>query len=95
MTMQRIVGSISAAVLASAALSVVVAAPADAAVKKYSSCAKLTKDFPHGVSRSKKAANKQVAAGYGKPASGTKAKKVYRKNKANLDRDDDGTACER
>lgn len=92
---KRIASSLIAAIVASGTLTLAASAPAEAAAKTYSSCAKLTKDFPHGVSRSKKAANKQVAAGYGKPASGKKAKKVYKKNKANLDRDDDGTACER
>ncbi|MGL5827236.1 MAG: excalibur calcium-binding domain-containing protein [Nocardioides sp.] len=67
------------------------AAPAE----KYSSCAKLTKDFPHGVARSKRAASKQVAQGYGRPAYRKKAKRVYRQNRAALDRDKDGTACER
>jgi hypothetical protein len=67
---------------------------AEAAAKSYSSCAKLHKDCKHGVATSKRAANKQVNQAYGLPAYGTKAKAVYWKNHNNLDRDDDGTACE-
>ncbi len=73
-----------------------VASPAHAATgKKYSSCAKLAKDYPHGVAKSPAAASKQVAQGYGRPATTKKARAVYSANKANLDRDKDGTACER
>lgn len=67
---------------------------AQAAPKKYSSCAKLHKDFKHGVSKSKKAAQKQVKQGYGMPAYSERAQKVYWANHTNLDRDHDGTACE-
>ena len=62
--------------------------------KKYSSCAKLNKVYPHGVARSSKAADVQVANGYEAPTYNKLAQKVYAKNKANLDRDDDGTACQ-
>jgi len=65
-----------------------------AAPKTYSSCDKLHKDFKHGVAKSKKAAKKQVADGYGLPAYGDRAQKVYWANHKNLDRHDDGTACE-
>lgn len=75
---------------------VAIANPAYAAgPKHYSSCTKLAKDFKHGVSKSKKAAQRQVRDGYGMPAYSKKAQGVYRVNHANLDRDDDGTACER
>jgi hypothetical protein len=67
---------------------------AHAAPKTYSSCDKLHKDFKHGVAKSKKAAKKQVADGYEIPAYSDRAKKVYWANHKNLDRDDDGTACE-
>ncbi len=67
---------------------------AHAAPEKYSSCAKLHKDFKHGVSKSKKAARKQVNQGYGMPAYSERAQKVYWANHTNLDRDHDGTACE-
>ena len=67
---------------------------AQTAPKKYASCAKLYKDFKHGVSKSKKAAQKQVSQGYGMPAYSERAQKVYWANHTNLDRDHDGTACE-
>ena len=67
---------------------------AHAAPKTYSSCDKLHKDFEHGVAKSKKAAKKEVADGYEMPAYSDRAKKVYWANHTNLDRDDDGTACE-
>lgn len=63
--------------------------------KYYSSCDKLTKDFKHGVAKSRKAAQQQVNQGYGRPSFTSKAKSVYRTNKSRLDRDNDGTACER
>ncbi len=72
----------------------VVASPADAAMT-YSSCAKLSKAFPNGVAKSKQAANKQVRQGNRRPASGKRAQKVYWQNYKRLDRDKDGTACER
>jgi Ni/Co efflux regulator RcnB len=93
--MKKLAITLLTTMTAATALTVMTTAPADAAVKKYSSCARLVKDYPHGVARSAKAARKQVRQGYGEPAHGKKAKKVYRKNKANLDRDKDGTACER
>ena len=64
------------------------------APKTYSSCDKLHKDFKYGVSKSKKAAKKQVADGYSMPAHSDRAQKVYWANDTNLDRDHDGTACE-
>lgn len=93
--MKKLAITIAVGIIAGTGLVTTTVAPAEAAAKKYSSCAKLTKDFPHGVARSNKAAKKQVAQGYGKPAHGNKAQNVYTKNKANLDRDKDGTACER
>ena len=48
---------------------------AQAATKTYSSCDKLHKDFEHGVAKSKKAAKKQVADGYGMPAYGDRSKR--------------------
>lgn len=67
---------------------------AQAAPKTYSSCEKLHKDFKHGVAKSKRAAQRQVEEGNGMPAYSKRAQKVYGANKSNLDRDDDGTACE-
>ncbi len=90
----RIKASLVALTLVSAPLvGAVVAGPAEAATK-YSSCSKLTKDFPNGVARSAAAAQKQVRDGNSRPAFGKRAQRVYAANKANLDRDKDGTACE-
>lgn len=96
MTNRRIAAVVAAAAL-SLPVSVAAAGPADAAVagKYYSSCAKLTKDFKHGVAKSAAAAKVQVRAGYKAPAYGKKARAVYARNKSRLDRDKDGTACER
>lgn len=86
----------TAAVLAAPLAASVTLAPADAAVggKYYSSCDQLHRAFKHGVARSVVAANKQVRAGYGRPATSKRAKAVYRTNSSRLDRDKDGTACE-
>lgn len=67
---------------------------ADAATIYYSSCSKLTMKFPNGVSRSHAAALRQVRQGYGMPAYGPLAQRVYWRNYKRLDRDRDGTACE-
>jgi hypothetical protein len=72
----------------------VFAAPADASGAYYSSCAKLHNRYAHGVAKSARAAAKQVRQGYGRPATGPRAKKVYWTNHTRLDRDKDGTACE-
>ncbi len=96
MTPRRLVSVV--AVLAVSAPVAALSGPADAAAsagRYYSSCAKLTKDFPHGVAKSRKAAQKQVRQGYGSPAYGKRARSVYATNKGRLDRDKDGTACER
>ncbi|MDQ3402670.1 MAG: excalibur calcium-binding domain-containing protein [Actinomycetota bacterium] len=86
---------VATALIAAPIATIVTVSPADAVPgKKYSSCDKLHKDFKHGVARSPKAAAKQVRDGYGRPSTTKKAKSVYRTNKANLDRDKDGTACE-
>lgn len=86
-----------AAAAAATALSLSVislATPADAATY-YSSCTKLTHVWPHGVAKSAAAAQRQVNQGYGRPASGPRARAVYWENYRRLDRDRDGTACER
>lgn len=86
-----------ASIVAAAALTVPVVAltaPAADASTYYSSCTKLHRDYKHGVAKSATAAQRQVRAGYGRPAYGTRAKKVYWTNYKRLDRDRDGTACE-
>lgn len=86
----------AAALLSLAAPAAVIATAGSAeAARSYSSCAKLTQDFKHGVAKSRKAANYQVNQGYGRPAYGERARAVYWENYRNLDRDRDGTACER
>jgi hypothetical protein len=84
----------AALVLVPVALTATAQGQADAAQLHYKNCTVLHHDFKHGVARSRKAANKQVRDGYGRPAYGTHARKVYWANRANLDRDKDGTACE-
>ncbi len=71
------------------------ATDADAAGDTYRNCTALTRVFPHGVAKSATAAAKQVRAGYGRPSTTTRAKRVYWANYRSMDRDRDGTACER
>ena len=92
--MHRSVRTLAVLVSVVAGVGLAEVGPADAAQTSYSSCAKLQKDFKHGVSKSKAAAQKQVRQGYGMPAYGTHAQKVYWANESRLDRDKDGTACE-
>ena len=103
MTPHRIASAVAVLALAAPVAGAVAAAPASAtsatsaaaAGTYYSSCAKLTRVFPHGVSKSRKAALKQVRQGYAMPAYGKKARDTYARNSSRLDRDRDGTACER
>ncbi len=87
--------SLAAVALTSTTITVAVATPAEAAGRKFANCTELAKVYPHGVSKSAAAAQKQVRQGYGKPAHGKKARAVYHTNKGSMDRDKDGTACER
>lgn len=96
MNIKRLGTALAAVALTSTTLTVSVAASADAAQgRKFKNCTALTKVYPHGVAKGPKAAKKQVNRGYGRPAHGKKARAVYKRNKGNLDRDKDGTACER
>ncbi len=70
-----------------------IAAPAGA-VQTFRSCDALHKKFPYGVAKNAKAANRAVREGYSRPSTTKAAKKVYRLHHSNLDRDQDGTACE-
>jgi hypothetical protein len=71
----------------------VVASPADAAAKKYANCTALHKAYKHGVGR--KGAKDKVR-GTTKPVTNfTVNTAVYNANKAKLDRDKDGVACEK
>lgn len=66
-----------------------VAAPAEA-VTDYRNCDAMHNDFPHGVARSDRAADRQVRTGHFRPAV---RPRVYRQNRES-DADHDGTACE-
>lgn len=87
--------AVAATLLVSPLAVVAVAGPADAAGRSYRNCDALARDFRHGVAKSAAAAQKQVRDGYGRPATTKRAKAVYRTNYRSLDRDRDGTACER
>jgi hypothetical protein len=76
------------AVLAAAA---VLAPPANAAAKKYTSCDKLLVVYPSGVARDPAAADAAQAAGMNRP---TVNRGTYKANAGRLDRDRDGVACE-
>ena len=91
----RIVGSLVAHALTAPAGVALTATSADATTHYYSSSSKLAAKFHHGVAKSHTAARRQVRYGYGMPAYGSLAQKVYWKNHSRLDRDKDGTACER
>lgn len=92
---KRILGTLTALALVSPVWVVATTTTAEAGSLYYSSCTKLAKKYAHGVAKSRKAANKQVAQGYGPPAYGSRARNVYWENYKRLDRDRDGTACER
>ena len=81
-----------AAVALSAGVSVMVAAPAEAANKTYKNCTALNKDYKHGVGKS--GAHDKVR-GSTKPVTNFKVStSIYNKNKKS-DRDNDGVACEK
>jgi hypothetical protein len=91
---KRLVGSAIALILTAPVSVALTTTAADAASLYYSSCDNLHKDYRHGVAKSRRAAMKQVKQGYGRPAYGKRAKRVYWENESRLDRDGDGTACE-
>ncbi len=73
------------------------AAPASAQpmllAKQYANCTALAKVYPHGVSKVSLTTKQWKARGAtGKPAV---RPGVYKANKASMDRDKDGIACER
>ena len=79
-----------AVVALSAGVSVMVAAPAEAANKTYKNCTALNKDYKHGVGR--KGAKDKTS---GKRVTNFKVSTtIYNKNKKS-DRDKDGIACEK
>lgn len=90
----RIVTAVTAALLG-IGLAGSAALPADAApaAKKYANCAALNKVYPAGVGLPKA---KDKVAKRSKPVTGfTRNAKVYNLNRAKLDRDKDGIACEK
>jgi hypothetical protein len=92
---KQIVGSLVALAVAAPVSVAMTAGPAEAHSLHYANCTALTRTYHHGVAKSHKAALKQVRAGYHLPAYGTRARKVYWANYKSMDRDRDGTACER
>jgi hypothetical protein len=92
---KKIIGGLVALTLSAPVGLVATTSTADAAGRYYANCTALAKDFRHGVAKSRTAALKQVRQGYGMPAYGDRAKRVYWRNYTRLDRDRDGTACER
>jgi hypothetical protein len=58
--------------------------------KEYASCKAMHRDWPHGVAKSKRAADREVRDGYGRPHV---SRRLYRANRS-LDANDDGVACE-
>jgi hypothetical protein len=70
---------------------VAVAPPAGAATTKFTSCAKMLKVYPHGISKSTAAANRAVRNGQYRPAV---RPTVYANSYKTLDRDKDGSMCE-
>lgn len=85
---------ISAAAAASlcVGVSVLGAAPAEAANKTYKNCTALNKDFKHGVGKS---GARDKVSGSTKPVTNFYVSTtIYNKNKKS-DRDKDGVACEK
>ena len=66
-------------------------APAHAATTKFTSCEKMHKVYPYGISKSSKAQARAVREGMFKPP--VRAQ-VYEDSYKTLDRDKDGTMCE-
>lgn len=91
----RVVGPLAALALAAPVSLAINVGSADAASLYYQNCTALAETYHHGVAKSRAAALKQVRAGYHIPAYGSRARKVYWTNYKRLDRDRDGTACER
>lgn len=69
---------------------VVALAPA----QHYGSCDELSQDYPYGVAKNARAARYAVSDGYNRPSTTKAARRAYRDNASQLDRDHDGTACE-
>lgn len=90
-TMKTVIAS--AAVLALAPLAFV-APSAEAAPHAFANCTAMHRKFHHGVARSNRAANYQVRQGYGRPKVSLRWYRLNSRSPHDLDRDNDGTACE-
>jgi hypothetical protein len=88
-TTRRIVGIVVAGTLAAGVG--LIAAPAVQATTKFTNCTNLLKVYPHGISKSKAAADRAVRNGQHRPAV---KPTVYADSYKTLDRDDDGSMCE-
>lgn len=66
--------------------------PAIASSRTFANCTALNRVYSSGIAKSQAAANAQVRAGNRRP---TVSRPIYDKNYTRLDRDRDGTACER
>ena len=94
--LMRLSSIVAVAVTGSVVLAGIGAGQSNATVPaaRYGSCDALLQDWPNGVAKNTAAANRAVREGFYRPASSAKASNVYRAHHRNLDRDDDGTACE-
>lgn len=88
-SVKRLVGIISASSLALGLA--VTAPPASAATTKFTSCDQVLKVYPHGISKTKAAADRAVRNGQHRPAV---RPGVYEDSYKTLDRDKDGSMCE-
>ena len=95
MSKKRVIAGFASVTVFAAGFAVAPTVASAGGAKKYSSCEKLQKKYKNGVAKNKKAAKRAVKAGHYKPASGKKARKVYKANYKSLDRDRDKVACER
>lgn len=60
------------------------------AVAHYANCTAMHRDWRHGIAKSRRAADREVHDGYGRPHV---SRRIYRANRQ-LDANDDGVACE-
>lgn len=98
MKSRKMIAGLGASVMMLSVAAVAAPAAQAAPVTKYSSCAKLNKDYAGGIARTGKAVNMKTVGGKKVLAESSQSPKVradlYDRNKG-LDRDKDGIACER
>jgi len=74
-----------------AAVVLAISAPVPASAgHSYANCTAMHRDWPHGVAKSRRAARRELADGYGMPHV---SRRLYRANR-DLDANDDGVPCE-